>query len=135
MGDDIGVNESNFDMQPTSIHKIFTSIVFDHLDRCISTPILEHGLTILMIQKFYKDETSADAIQHPKLSMDLELASDACPQHGHVITLYLLLYVHHLRHTSFDEKPIWFTIAKRMKRLPIQSNNQHCRTWSGILRT
>lgn len=44
---------------------------------CISTPIPELGLTILMIHNYYKEETIANAIQRPKLSKELEHGSDA----------------------------------------------------------
>jgi len=58
-----------------------------------------------MIHNHYKDETIANAIQRPKLSKELELGSDA-HKHGHVLTLHLIMYVHHLTHTSLTRKTL-----------------------------
>lgn len=135
MGDNFGVNESMLTCDQQAYTKIFTSIVFDHLEHTHLNPNswtwVDNPHDSQSLQGWNNCQCNPTAKVIKRVG-----TWKWCPQHGHVVTLHLIMYVHHLTHTSLTKKKkLMVPNCSKDESIanPIQSNNQSCRTWSGIL--
>lgn len=122
MEDNFGVNESMLTCDQQAYTKIFTSIVFDHLEHTHLNPNswtwVDNPHDSQSLQGWNNCQCNPTAKVIKRVG-----TWKWCPQHGHVVTLHLIMYVHHLTHTSLTKKKnLWFPIAQRMNQLPIQFN-------------